>query len=53
MAKAHFNGNRLGFLLTPVETEKVVAIMDYVDKPPHDFVSHCIKVLWERLQDEG
>lgn len=54
VTKVHFDGNRLGYLLSEEETEKVVAIMDYMDKPPHEFVSHCIEVLWNRMdKDEG
>jgi hypothetical protein len=47
------NDTRLGYLLTEDDTQKVIAIMNHLGLPPHYFVDHCIKVLWEALNKNG
>lgn len=40
---------RMGYLLTEDQTEKVLIMSDYMDMIPHDFMEHCIDVLWNRM----
>jgi len=49
--KASIKNNRLGFLLTEEETERVVEIMDYQGLPPEMFAQHCIEVLWAAYEE--
>lgn len=50
MSKTHYNGARLGFLLTEEETEKVAEVMDHLGLQPNDFLDHCINVMWGALK---
>jgi len=40
---------RLGYVLTEEETEKVAAITDHLEIDPDQFFTHCIDVMWSKL----
>jgi len=40
---------RIGYVLTEEETEKVYLLADYLDIEPSMFFSHCINIMWSRL----
>lgn len=48
LTKTEEKEGKIGFILSAEDTEKVMALADYLKIPPNAFFSHCIDTLWKK-----